>query len=102
MGRLSRIILWFFLLLIFIASIAFSMINSTAVPLSFGVIVLSPQPISVWVIAAFCLGALCGLILGASLLKSRLKVRQLNRELLKRELQIQRLNAPEQKVTVGR
>jgi len=97
MGKLLRLILWFFLLLIFVSSIAFSLINNTAVPLSFGFLVLSPQPVSVWVIAAFCLGALCGLILGVSLFKSRLKVRRLNTEFLEREARIQLLNTSEKK-----
>ena len=97
MEKLVRLFLWFFLLLIFIASISFSLVNKTAVPLSFGVLVLPPQPVSVWVVAAFCLGALCGLILGAGLTKSRLKVRHLNKEIIKRDAQIQRMSIPEQK-----
>lgn len=92
MGKLFRLILWFFLLLIFVISIAFSLVNKTTVPLSFGFIVFSPQPISVWVISAFCLGALCGLILGVGMLGSRLNIRHLKKKLMERDAQIESLN----------
>jgi uncharacterized membrane protein YciS (DUF1049 family) len=102
MEKLARIILYFFLMLIFIASIAFSLVNKTAVPLNFGLFVLAPQPVSAWVIAAFCLGALFGLVSGAGLLQSRLKIRRLNKELLKREAQTGTLKNIEQKTTTHR
>ncbi len=91
MRRLLRIVLWFFLLMIFIVSIAFSLVNNATVPLSFGYFTLAPQPVSVWIIAAFCVGATSGLILGAGFFKdirARLKVRQLHKEIADLQLKL--------------
>ncbi len=64
MNKLIRLFGWIFLFLVFLASIAFSFFNTELVPLSFGFVVLSPQPLSLWVVSAFALGGLIGLLLG--------------------------------------
>lgn len=70
MHRLLRVFSWIFLLLVFLAGILFSFFNTEPVALSFGFTVLRPMPLSVWVIAAFALGGLIGLLLGAGLFRS--------------------------------
>jgi putative membrane protein len=64
MNKLMRLIAWIFLFLVFLGSIAFSFFNTEPVPLSFGFVVLSPQPLSLWVVLAFAAGGLLGLLLG--------------------------------------
>ncbi len=67
MNKLIRLFGWIFLFLVFLASIAFSFFNTELVPLSFGFVVLSPQPLSLWVVSAFALGGLIGLLLGVAM-----------------------------------
>ena len=96
MQSLRRIVTALLLLLIFICSIAFSLVNTSLVPLSLGWVSLAPQPVSVWVIAAFCLGALIGLVLGAGYFKdiqARRKVRKLQTEIAALEIEVTRLQA---------
>ncbi|MDP1930117.1 MAG: lipopolysaccharide assembly protein LapA domain-containing protein [Gammaproteobacteria bacterium] len=80
MHRLLRICSWIFLLLIFLVGILFSFFNTESVSLSFGFVVMQPQPLSVWVITAFALGGLIGLMLGAGIFKgvrSRIEIQRL-------------------------
>jgi uncharacterized integral membrane protein len=84
MYNLFRLAVWIFLLLMFIASIGFSFLNTTPVPLSFGVWVISPQPVAVWIVSAFALGGVLGLLFGTGLgrlLKSRREIRRLRAQL---------------------
>ncbi len=67
MYNLIRLVVWVFLLLVFVASIGFSFLNPTPVSLSFGVLTLSPQPVALWVVSAFSIGGLLGLMIGAGL-----------------------------------
>lgn len=67
MNKLMRLFAWIFLFLVFLASIAFSFFNTEPVPLSFGFVVLSPQPLSLWVVLAFAVGGLVGLFLGVGM-----------------------------------
>lgn len=67
MNKLMRLCAWIFLFLVFFTSIVFSFFNTEPVSLSFGFVVLSPQPLSLWVISAFAAGGLLGLLLGAGL-----------------------------------
>ena len=64
MNKLIRLFAWIFLFLVFLASIAFSFFNTEPVPLSFGFVVLNPQPLSLWVVLAFAAGGVIGLFLG--------------------------------------
>ena len=80
MHNLFRLAVWIFLLLVFFASIGFSFLNTTPVPLSLGVWSFSPQPVAIWVVAAFGLGGMLGLVCGTGL--SRLsKTRRENQRL---------------------
>lgn len=67
MNKLMRLCAWIFLFLVFLASIAFSFFNTEPVALSFGFVVLSPKPLSLWVVLAFATGGLLGLFLGAGM-----------------------------------
>ncbi|MGB4247007.1 MAG: LapA family protein [Pseudohongiellaceae bacterium] len=83
MHRLLRILSWIFLLLVFLAGILFSFFNTEPVALSFGFKVMQPMPLSVWVISAFALGGLTGLVLGAGLfsgMRTRMEMRRLTRK----------------------
>ncbi|PCH63586.1 MAG: hypothetical protein COC19_00850 [SAR86 cluster bacterium] len=84
MRKLTRLLAVIFLLLVFFASIAFSYINTSKVAVSFGFYQFNEQAVSVWIISAFALGALLGLILGLGLLKSlksRVEIRKLSKQL---------------------
>ncbi|MBT8147080.1 MAG: DUF1049 domain-containing protein [Gammaproteobacteria bacterium] len=84
MHNLARLSVWTFLLLVFFASIGFSFLNTTPVSLSLGVWTFAPQPVAVWVVAAFALGGALGLLFGAGLgglLKARREIRQLRAQL---------------------
>lgn len=81
---------WLFitlLIIVIILSAGFSLWNTTPVPLSFGFYTFADRPLAVWVIVAFCLGGLCGLVLGAGLIRDvrlRYRIRKLEKELQRR------------------
>lgn len=96
MNTLMRIIGWTFLFLVFIASIVFSYANPEPVELSFGFFTFPAQPLAVWVIAAFVIGGVCGLVLGAGFmrgLRARLEIRRLRTQLEKSEQALAALRA---------
>ncbi len=70
MNKLTRIIVWCFIFILFVVSIVFSFSNTQPIALSFGIVTLAPQALAVWVIAAFVLGGLLGLLLGLGLMKN--------------------------------
>lgn len=84
---MERLKFWFFvilLLLIILISAGFSLWNTQAVPLSFGIVSLDPKPVSFWVVSSFAAGGLCGLLLGAGFLrdyKLKRRIRKLEKEL---------------------
>lgn len=72
------------LLLIVLISAGFSLWNTTPVPLSLGFHTFAERPLAVWLIVAFCLGGLVGLLAGSGLISQfrlRRRIRQLEREL---------------------
>lgn len=84
MHNFARFSVWIFLLLVFFASIGFSFLNTTPVPLSLGIWNFAPQPVAVWVVAAFALGGILGLLFGTGLgrlRKARREIRQLRAQL---------------------
>ena len=94
MQQITRLLSGFFLLLVFAASITFSYFNSTPIAIGIGSWQLDPQPVSVWIIAAFVAGGLLGLMLGLRIfqnLKSRVEIRRLTKALKEAELEISRL-----------
>jgi len=83
MHNLSRLAVWIFLLLVFFASIGFSFLNTAPVPLSLGIWTFSPQPVAIWIVAAFALGGFLGLIFGTGLgrlLKTRREIGRLREQ----------------------
>lgn len=91
MHKLMRILAWCFMFIVFVASIVFSYANPELVALSFGFVTLDPQPLAVWVIAAFASGGLCGVLLGVGLvrsLRSRMEIRRLRAQLGKVEQEL--------------
>ncbi len=91
MNKLVRFCTWIFLFLVFLASIAFSFFNTQLVSLSFGFMVMSPQPLSLWVVLAFALGGLFGLCLGAGFFRnwrSRAELQALRDQLVAMELEM--------------
>ena len=72
------------LLLIVLVSAGFSLWNTTPVPLSLGFHTFAERAMAVWIIAAFCIGGLVGLLIGSGLINQfrlRRRIRQLEREL---------------------
>jgi len=91
MNKLARIIVWCFIFIIFVASIVFSFSNTQPVELSFGIVTLAPQALAVWVIAAFALGGVLGLLLGVGLvrnLRAKLEIKRLRGQVSKLEQQL--------------
>lgn len=84
MRNLSNLLSGFFLLSVFIAAITFTYFNTESVSITFGTLVFSPLPVSVWIIGAFAFGGALGLLLGLnflSQLKSRAELKRLTKEL---------------------
>lgn len=77
MSTLSRVIALIVLVLIFLLSVGFSFFNTQQVPLSFGFLVLSAQPLALWVLGAFATGGLLGLLLGSGLFRRWRQAREI-------------------------
>lgn len=91
MNKLMRILAWCFMFIVFVASIVFSYANPESVALSFGFITLDPQPLAVWVIAAFSIGGLFGVLLGVGMVRNlrfRLEIRRLRTQLSRAEQEL--------------
>lgn len=87
MHRLKRWILVFFVLIIFVLSVGFSLWNTTPVVLSLGVYEFGVRPLAFWLIVAFCLGGISGMVVGSGLVNDvrlRLRIRSLEKELASR------------------
>ena len=102
MRRLIQILTGLLLFCILLFSISFSLLNRTPIPLNFGLSSLPAQPVSVWVISAFCLGGILGLLLGSRLLsqlRSRNALRRLRKELLSSQREIKDLKITLRRMT---
>ena len=96
MRKIGRLLSGFFLILVFVASTAFTYFNTTPVSIAFGNWQLAAQPVSVWIIGGFVLGGSVGLMLGLGLfrnLKSRSEIRRLNKQLTEARQEIGQLRA---------
>ena len=96
MRQLTQLLSGFFLLVVFAASVTFTYYNSTPVVIGIGSWQLPPQPVSVWIIAAFVSGGLLGLLLGLGLfrnLKSRVEIRRLRKALIDAEEEVSNLRS---------
>lgn len=90
MSAFIRFIIFLFFIAIILLAFYFSNANTTVVPLWLG-IDLAPQRIGVWVVIAFSLGGLMGLLLGFGLfkrIKYRVQLKQLKSKLKKAEEQL--------------
>ena len=96
MHKIGRLLSGFFLILVFIASVTFSYFNNTAIVISYGSYQFPAQPVSVWIIGAFVLGGVLGLLLGLRLfahLKTRVELRRLQKELKAAREEVGRLRS---------
>lgn len=104
MTKLVRIIAWCFLFFVFVASIVFSYANPEPIALSFGFTTLNPQPLAVWVVAAFAIGGLCGVLLGVGLVRNlrlRLEIRRLRTQLSKAQQDLAACKIQQETTVVG-
>jgi len=88
MNKLTRILVWCFIFIVFVVSIVFSFSNTQTIALSFGITTLAPQPLAVWVIASFAIGGVLGLLLGIGLVKNlrtKLEIKRLSNQVSKLE-----------------
>ena len=91
MRKISSLLSGLFLILVFAASVTFTYFNLEPISISVGAWQFSSQPISVWIIGAFVLGGLIGLLFGLEIfknLKLRVENRYLNRQLDKANKQV--------------
>ena len=105
MHKLTRILVWCFMFVVFVASIVFSYANPESVALSFGFITLDPQPLAVWVIAAFAIGGLSGVLLGVGLVRNlrfRLEIRRLRTQLNQTEQALAACKTRQETTTAGK
>ncbi len=92
MQKLIRVLAWFSLFIVFIASIIFSYANTDPVVLSLGFYTFSAQPLAVWVISAFVLGGAGGIIVGVGFLRGtrvRLEARRLRARIVTLEKELE-------------
>ncbi|MFM1895694.1 MAG: hypothetical protein RLZZ385_768 [Pseudomonadota bacterium] len=84
MRKFKRIATGLFLLLVFLAGISFSFLNDTPVPLSLGLWSFAPRPVALWIIMAFAIGGLLGLLFGTGIshyFRSQREIRELRKRL---------------------
>jgi uncharacterized integral membrane protein len=90
MKSLVRFLLFLLLILVLFAGFIFTLNNTVTVPLWLGAD-LNPRPLGVWVLLAFVVGGLAGLLLGLGLwqrFRSRMEVRQLKSRLQQAEMEL--------------
>jgi uncharacterized integral membrane protein len=93
MTRLGRFLLFLFLFLVLVAGFVFMLNNTTRVSLWLGT-ELPNMPVGLWVLLAFGVGGMLGLLLGMGLwqrLRAGLRIRDLQARLLKSEAQLAHL-----------
>ena len=96
MRKFKRIATGLFLLLVFLAGIAFSFLNNTPVPLSLGFRVFEARPLALWVILAFAVGAILGLLFGSGIsryFRTQRELRDLRKRLHASETEVSKLRS---------
>jgi len=96
MTSLLRFLSGLFLLLVFLAAIGFSFLNTTRIGLSLGLWEFAPQPVSVWIILAFALGGSLGLLFGTGFtqyFKNRRELTYLRKRVHVAETEVARLQS---------
>lgn len=84
MRWVRRVLIAILLLLVLVFGLLFSLQNSQNVPLDLVALQLSERPLAVWLLAAFVLGGLAGLVAGSLALVKL----QANRYRLRRRLEV--------------
>jgi putative membrane protein len=95
MHKFRRFLAALFLFLVFFISVGFSFLNTTQIPLSLGFWDFSPKPLALWVISAFALGGLLGLIFAVGIsnfFKNKFEIRRLRKQLNFAETKLNKLN----------
>ncbi len=95
MKLLKALLVVAIVLVVLFAGLLFSVENDVAVPLSLIVVELPEQRLSVWLMAAFAIGGVCGVLAaGFSNLRLRLSRTLVNRKLHRTEAELQRSRTP--------
>ena len=88
----------FFVICVFVATVAFALYNDTPVAVGVGDWRLPPQAVSIWILGAFVIGGALGLLLGLRLFQGfrrNSRVRKLSRQLADARQEIDRLKTRE-------
>ena len=96
MHKSRRLLTALFLLLVFIASVDFSFLNTVQVPLSLGSWEFSPQSLALWIISAFALGGLLRLVFAVGVsnyFKKQTEKRRLRKQLKLAESELSKLRS---------
>ncbi len=96
MRKITKLLSALFLVLVFTASISFAYFNTTLVEISVGAWEFPPQPVSVWIIGAFVIGGIIGLLLGLGIfknLKSKYEIKRLSKQLNEAKQEVSQLRA---------
>ena len=96
MRKITNLLSVLFLVLVFTASITFTYFNTTLVEISIGAWEFPPQPVSVWIIGAFVIGGIIGLLLGLGIiknLKSKYEIKRLRKQLDEAKQEVSQLRA---------
>lgn len=94
MRTLKRLLAGFFVVCVFVATVAFAWYNDTPVAVGLGDWRLPPQAVSIWILGAFVIGGVLGLLLGLRLFQGfrrNSRVRKLSRQLAAARQEIERL-----------
>lgn len=82
MNRLRHVFIIIVMLAALAVGVLFALQNTQAVPLDLLVFTFPPRSVALWVLAAFALGGIAGLLVSSAyLLRSRLALGSLRREL---------------------
>ncbi len=96
MVKLMRFLAWTLFIAVIVSSCIFSALNTVQVPLSLFFIELPEQAISRWIVTAFVLGGMIGLLLGVGMfnrLKTKAEISRLNKKLGAYELELNKLRS---------
>lgn len=90
-----RLLVILLLLGVLVLGLLFSVQNATEVPVDLLVLQTTPRPLATWLIVAFVLGGVFGLLAGsAALLRLQTRQMQLRRQLGSCEKELAQLKAP--------
>lgn len=96
MRTLKRLLAGFFVVCVFVATVAFAYYNDTQVAVGLGDWRLPPQAVSIWILGAFVIGGALGLLLGLRLFQGfrrNSRMRKLSRQLTAARKEIEKLKS---------